>query len=48
MLNSEILGVEKKATKADVKKAFAKLAQKFHPDKNPAAEAKEKFKEIAE
>lgn len=41
----EVLGVEKKATKEDIKKAFRKLAQKYHPDKG-GDEAK--FKEITE
>jgi molecular chaperone DnaJ len=43
-----VLGVDKSASKGDIKKSFAKLAQEFHPDKNPAPEAKEKFKEVTE
>lgn len=41
-----ILGVDKKASKDEIKKAFYKLAQKYHPDKKEGNEAK--FKEVNE
>ena len=45
----EILGVDKKATAAEIKSAYRKLAMKYHPDRNQGnAEAAEKFKEINE
>ncbi len=42
------LGVERSATQEEIKKAFRKAAQKFHPDRNKEAGAEEKFKEINE
>lgn len=45
----EVLGIEKGASEAEIKKAFRKMAMKYHPDRNPDnKEAEEHFKEVNE
>jgi molecular chaperone DnaJ len=44
----EVLGVQRNAAKDEIKDAYRKLAMQYHPDRNKAPEAEEKFKEISE
>lgn len=44
----EVLGLEKNASKEEIKKAYRKLSKKYHPDINKEADAADKFKEVKE
>jgi len=44
----EVLGVDKKASASEIKKAYRKLVKKYHPDVNKEADAEDKFKEVQE
>ncbi|KYH38327.1 MAG: molecular chaperone DnaJ [Candidatus Bathyarchaeota archaeon B23] len=43
-----ILGVDRNATQEEIKRAFRRLALKYHPDRNKSPDAEERFKEISE
>jgi DnaJ-class molecular chaperone len=43
-----LLGVQRDATEADIKKAYRKLAMEYHPDRNAEPSAEARFKEITE
>jgi molecular chaperone DnaJ len=44
----EVLGVDRAAAQEQIKQAYRQLALQWHPDRNPAAEAADRFKEVAE
>jgi len=44
----DVLGVDRKATKEEIRRAYRKLALEFHPDRNKEPDAAEKFKEVSE
>ncbi|MDD4382142.1 MAG: molecular chaperone DnaJ, partial [Candidatus Dojkabacteria bacterium] len=44
----DVLGVDKKASQSEIKKAYRKLVKKYHPDVNKEGDSEEKFKEVQE
>ena len=44
----EIMGVKREATQDEIKRAYRKLARKYHPDVSKASDAEDRFKEVGE
>jgi molecular chaperone DnaJ len=44
----DVLGISKNSTQDEIKRAFRRLAMQYHPDRNKAPDAEQKFKEINE
>ena len=44
----EIMGIKRDASQDEIKRAYRKLARKYHPDVSKASDAEEKFKEVGE
>jgi curved DNA-binding protein len=44
----EVMGVKRDATQDEIKRAYRKLARKYHPDVSKQSDAEERFKEVGE